>query len=357
MIRIFSTVLIATVVIEGLFRVVYLIFNSSSVTSKLVKKKMKVTSELGTKLLSEDEKELRAEVYAHGQICAKCYGSWRNAIKALNPDHMPDFQGKHFNIRDGIRVTTDQPSIYRGRLLVFGGSTIFCGEVDDGSTICSVLQRGINAIEIPLKVQNYGRFGSTVKNRLNYIRIIKPQSDDIVVLWFGANELGWKHFEHKADIPISLGVLKKFSDGLTTLGRFSFIFQWLSVEFHAHVTVRCFAGYAFNVTHQSLVQLSKLSKRDGFKLIILLQPNLFTKNNLTNAERQIAKKHSETIRGRTTHRMLDRNYPRFKRLDIVSAVHIFDGREDEIFIDWVHLNSVGNSIAARFILDTLRTRS
>ena len=44
----------------------------------------------------------------------------------------------------GLRVTTDQPSAHSGRVLIFCGSTTFCGEVSDRLTFPSALQRMLN---------------------------------------------------------------------------------------------------------------------------------------------------------------------------------------------------------------------
>src|SRR5258708_6822770 len=55
-----------------------------------------------------------------------------------------DVQGKWFNVSDGKRVTTDQPSTFANRIYLFGGSTVFDQEVPDELTVASYLQRRVN---------------------------------------------------------------------------------------------------------------------------------------------------------------------------------------------------------------------
>ena len=51
-----------------------------------------------------------------------------------------DFDGSYINIEDGHRITTGSTDRREKRILVFGGSTIFCGEVPDSMTVPSRLQ-------------------------------------------------------------------------------------------------------------------------------------------------------------------------------------------------------------------------
>src|SRR5262245_34483482 len=56
-----------------------------------------------------------------------------------------DFSGRYINVRDGQRQTTDQPESWTGRVLLFGGSTVFGQEVPDRWTLASCLQRLLNS--------------------------------------------------------------------------------------------------------------------------------------------------------------------------------------------------------------------
>ena len=61
-------------------------------------------------------------------------------------------------------------------------------------------------------------------------------------------------------------------------------------------------------------------------------------------------------KGRITKILLDGNYPRFKglldRFNGADASEIFTQSDQEVFADWVHLNTEGNRISAKFIFDS-----
>ena len=68
-----------------------------------------------------------------------------------------DFPGRHIHVAGGRRVTTDQPTTCTGRVLLFGGSTVFGAEVPDRWTIASCLQRLLNEqVGERWQVENYG---------------------------------------------------------------------------------------------------------------------------------------------------------------------------------------------------------
>ncbi len=55
-----------------------------------------------------------------------------------------DFESEWLNIINNKRLTTDVSQNYFQNIYVFGGSTLYCAEVPDSLTICSILQRLIN---------------------------------------------------------------------------------------------------------------------------------------------------------------------------------------------------------------------
>ena len=78
--------------------------------------------------------------------------------------------------KSGLRVTTDQPSSTVGRILIFGGSTTFCGEVDDKDTYPSQLQRLVLNSGFKMRVENYGKSAATATDRVEILRYISDLS-------------------------------------------------------------------------------------------------------------------------------------------------------------------------------------
>ena len=103
----------------------------------------------------------------------------------------------------GLRVTTDQPSTYSGRVLIFGGSTTFCGEVPDQLTYPSVLQRILNDRDSGLLVENYGKSAATATDRVQVLKTVDDLNEnDIVVFYVVVNESGVGFVQR--DLPVWL---------------------------------------------------------------------------------------------------------------------------------------------------------
>lgn len=69
--------------------------------------------------------------------------------KWINPEgtriiYPSNYKGKHFNVVDNKRATTNHPDNLKNEIYLFGGSTVYGGEVPDSLTIASHLQRIIN---------------------------------------------------------------------------------------------------------------------------------------------------------------------------------------------------------------------
>lgn len=191
-------------IIEICVRFVYnrLILSSNLEKDRLSQKFNNLyNSSADSNLTSEDLQKLNQEYGEHVKRCMVHYGSWSNAIKSEESTHMPDYQGQLLNVVSGLRVTTDSPAVSKKRIIIFGGSTVFCGEVPDNLTSCSLLQTKLNDNDISATVINYGRHGSTLQNRLLYLERAEFNRDDLILFWFGVNELGWKLMEGKTNIP------------------------------------------------------------------------------------------------------------------------------------------------------------
>ncbi|WP_146006472.1 hypothetical protein [Cohaesibacter celericrescens] len=129
-------------------------------------------------------------------------------------DHLfeiEDVQGKWFNVKNGLRVTTDQPTSFQTRIILMGSSQIFGQEVPDDQTAASHLQRLLNR-EFPnrFKVENWGLVAINSRQQLE--RLKKAQIDaGAIVLFCGKsldsyygllekNVLGYSPYALPADI-------------------------------------------------------------------------------------------------------------------------------------------------------------
>ena len=89
-----------------------------------------------------------------------------------------------------MRVTKFQPLQYKNTIHIFGGSTIFSGEVPDENTIPSFLQKKINDSNISYKVNNYGVSSVTAKHQFERLKnMVEIKKGDIVIFYDGANDV------------------------------------------------------------------------------------------------------------------------------------------------------------------------
>lgn len=304
--------------------------------------------------MSQGALEVLANEYdQHVQLCVAHYGNWSDAIKSKDSRHMPDFDGTFLNVVNGLRTTTDTPSAATQYFYIFGGSTVFCGEVEDKFTICSQVQSLITAENFATSVVNFGRHGSTFSNRLIYLNLCNPQKGDLVLFWFGVNELGWKLLEGKANLHGVPHILRRISEGLKFFSKLLALFEVVSRSFDALVLRPYFQFHAFSETKKSMIQLDEFSKKNGFEYKVILQPNLLTKSVKTPREDAMYNFFMSKDKGKIIKKLLNLNYPKFRgllgRFNGFDASEIFASADQEVYVDWVHLNSEGNRLAANYI--------
>ena len=306
-------------------------------------------------MTQDDLKQLAIEYDEHVKRCVALYGNWSSAIKSQDSIHMPDYKGQFLNVRNGLRVTTNHPEHIKQNFYVFGASTVFCGEVADNFTLCSQLQVAINKNNYSTAVINFGRHGSTFRNRLLFLERCNLVEGDLVLFWFGVNESGWKFLEGKTNVSLFINLLHKISEGLKSFSKYLALLELVSKIFEFLVFEPFCKSYAYFETRQSLSNLEKLSQVRGFRYKVILQPNLLTKLHRTPREDLIVEFFLSRVKGRIMQRLLNSNYPRFRalisRFDGFDASGSFKQTDREVFVDWVHLNSEGNQMMAKVIFD------
>ena len=101
-----------------------------------------------------------------------------------------NFKGKYINVENNLRVTKYQPLQYKNTIHVFGGSTIFGGEVPDENTIPSFLQKKLNDANVIYKVNNYGVSSIIAKQQYERLKnTVEVKNGDIVIFYDGANDI------------------------------------------------------------------------------------------------------------------------------------------------------------------------
>jgi len=258
------------------------------------------------------------------------------------------------NFTGGIRRTTDQQPTFENRILVFGGSTIFCGEVDDSQTVTSHLQRKLNQLDVNIRVENYGQvvvdavysyhqMTSLPKERL-------PKRGDIVVFYVGVNDAG-SSFIYPNMIDRWAAYYNNYSSLVGFIDDHSVIQSNL---FSLAGRGRMTAGDRTDEFLQALRDTKFVSESLGATFIPILQPTIYTKLNKSKYEVSLFATYGTDLEV-----ALAEIYPKLatKLLSLPNssdARDIFDQLQPSPFFDWMHVDSRGNELIASFIFEQIK---
>jgi lysophospholipase L1-like esterase len=317
---------------------------------------------------------------------APCYDTWtKERIGSVTSPHLPDFTSDILNVREGRRVTTDLPSnMNLPRLLVFGGSTVFCADVRDEETWCSHLQRRLNQRGFPLRVDNFGRSGSTLLNRVAWATSnLELTRGDVILLYFGVNDVGHVflptgggRLDSLAEIPQDVtAAFRQFQRSVRVERRLG-----TRTLLATPATNRAIRNLAETISVYAIERVAFAIREavtrltdTGCRIIVVLQPNIFTHvdtfwqaygSTVTSA---LAK----TLwipRHRLTRALVDATYPMFSStcrhmegLAFIDATDALDSCDLSVYHDWCHLNSEGNKAVGNFlepqIINSMATES
>jgi len=255
----------------------------------------------------------------------------------------------------GLRVTTDQPSSTVGRILIFGGSTTFCGEVDDEDTYPSQLQRFVLDSGFKMRVENYGKSAATATDRVEILRNVSDLiAEDVVVFYIGVNEAGVGFTQR--DVPVQfirkvpeLGTALQKASSYSRVSDFlfrSFVFGGVSVSEQSKID-------AVSKLDQALSEANSIATRAGAKFVPILQANLFTREPKSEYDIELGTMYGsalETVVTEIYERMADvvKAYP-----NAGDATGVMNDLEVSPYYDWHHVDKNGNQQIATFVFDLL----
>ena len=249
-----------------------------------------------------------------------------------------NFNGKHISAKNGMRTTTDAPDSPTGRVLLLGGSTVYCFEVPDSLTIASYLQRFLNSSNSTMQVLNLGVSGVTAINRIEKLKSLGTlEQDDIVIILFGDNDVGWQHYYLHESFPLKV---------IRNLGKYSRLLTWIYFELSTQGKIK--AG--INAAHDTAARLNQLSRHlnsINVRHNFVIQPNIYTKKSLNKYEFAIVNRFgqdfSQIVRSAYSFYNQLRSHP------FVSATDLMDNTVESVYLDWSHANAEGNELLAKFI--------
>lgn len=290
-----------------------------------------------------------------------------------------DYQGRHFNVAQGKRRTTDAPppAQTKGRILVFGGSTTYCSEVPDSLTICSYLQRMLNENgQARYKVENLGATTITMRQQVERLKLEPIGPGDVVLFYDGVNDVIQSIFYNNPNGNI-IDESRRQLDGLKPVERFLFKVHRRLAPYSAFVGVflnpikpapnrreidPAVVEAAARQYHKSIAEAAEYCRAKQVKFAHFLQPNLFVAASKSAYERTLLENPWLTPPGLA--RAFELGYPALRRSGQQAAdagVPNFDlssclnSRSAEVYLDYCHVNHLGNETIARAAFERLRS--
>ena len=261
-------------------------------------------------------------------------------------------------VSDGFRQTVGNPLSVNSTIHVLGGSTTFCAETPNNLTYPSLLQAKINIRFKNVRVLNYGFSGATLPKLVERIELSSVNSQDLIVAYLGINEAAHLMVAERKKILGPFKWLPRFDELVTVLSRKSLVLEWLK-----NTTIdrkwEILDEGIFEV-ERSLDRLIKFSERRGVFLLLVLQPNLFTKKMYSKYEHELLNHMSAEFKNclNISYNKLENLFLSKKSPKLVfrTAVSLMDKFEISPFLDTFHVNDEGNAVIADFIFDSLQNQ-
>ena len=266
-----------------------------------------------------------------------------------------DFDGSYIKIKDGRRVTVGSNGLRQRRVLVFGGSTVFCAEVPDLLTSSSQLQQLILKNNFDFDVLNYGIPGLRIENQFN---ILKNVSDlgpgDIVVFYDGVNDL-IRVFEEGLDRHKNQAPWRQLNSFSFAVEKRSSLFKHLSISGYVDnigVANEYLDSDARQYISDNWLKYEELARelvqKTGADFVHILQPNWLTYKKLSEGKSE-DRRFSDM---RVIQEIFKNNAT--QKSGIIDFTDRLDSLTDTPFLDWVHLDEVGDKKIAEEMFMVLK---
>ena len=268
---------------------------------------------------------------------------------------LKDFDGDYINIENGRRVTVGSTGMRQKRVLVFGGSTIFCSEVPDSMTIPSQLQKIVLENGFEFDVTNFGISGIRIENQFNILKTVSDLgAEDTVVFYDGVNDLDriytdalaqryqkspWRQIGKVANEVENRSWLMRYLSPSSYIERPGVRQDFLDSEARQKVADDWFA---FDKLAREYVE-SKSAK-----FVHILQPNLLTYKQGSNAS-GVRKRWSDM---QTIQRYFAESATPSSQ--VINFRNTLDSLDKTPFVDWSHLDEIGDQRIAEEMFKVLK---
>lgn len=271
-------------------------------------------------------------------------------IRVLDGAAMPDRDASVGGNGGGLRPTPGQPDAPEGRVLLFGGSTVFGREVADADTLPSRLQTLLNRRGLRVAVDNYGAEGAGGAYAVEWLRSLTsdaaPRRGDLVVIYLGVNDAGLT-FALRSPIDRLAGRSPAIGDALSWLGERSVVAaRLMALAGKGGITI---SPSEVERLRLALVEAQSWVAARGARLLVVLQPNLFTRSDPNKYERALGDLYGEGLRRAVTEAYGLIQPVVLAVTDHLVATDAMDGLAQSPYLDWMHVTAEGNARVAAVV--------
>lgn len=260
-------------------------------------------------------------------------------------------------------------------LLLLGGSTMYCSEVPDQLTIASILSKELNNINNGGEryyVMNAGVPSANSIQELERLRyeLERGLRPDIVVVYNGVNDVfQGVYLRNPEGVMFSYSKINRTKEiirKIFPLNIVEYIKENAAIHFIDNLSIEKINEFALladqtkEVYKRNVMEMHRLANKHHFRLIVILQPHLFI-NGYNEKQTDVIEAKKLTIeRFPKLENTYSIGYPRLK--NVISEIYedgveaydlseILIYKKEDIFLDYCHLNGVGN----KMIVDSLIT--
>ena len=290
-------------------------------------------------------------------------------------------QGKYNTIYANGQRKTSNPSLKDSatalKIFCFGGSTMYSSGARDEHTIPSELAQLIheNFPDQNVEVTNFGCHGYTraTENIQLQQELVKNNIPDIVIFYDGVNEVISGHQNNAAGAPtnaynrrkefkIAHSYKKRIKLMIYSSNLYRFVTTMQRKIFSGQTYIKLSArpdSLATDIADNfiGLVKVSKsLENEYGFKVYNFMQPHIYSKKTLSEAEKiyhqdQLYYENLYTL----AYEHVRQDSLMINDTTFVDISNIFDDIEKTIYLDFCHKGEYGNQLVAAAMFSTIKS--
>jgi len=315
--------------------------------------------------LQNPEPYLNAEYYSQEFIDESFSQPGRWILDSVYGGVKPDnFVGQWFNVENHRRRTTNTDGPFQNTVYLFGGSTVYNSEVPDALTIASQLA-GLGANEASFEVVNMG--ATSIHSTQQFARLrteVQLNEGDIVVFYDGVNDVH-QRIVYENQEGYMYGDPKNesiFLKALRLAATYSSIAKFLLDTMIDNVRPISISLVDESVSNyvETLRDVKNYVIGQNAIFIHFLQPTLFTKATLNDYETSLIEFGYPFVT-KQSKLAFEAAYPKImERLQAeeysVSLIDSFDKLDLSPYLDFCHVNHIGNEVIANQIWSEIALR-